>query len=143
MDLLYCWFFSVPSQQAGHEPPLGLRGVIFPGTGSQGHGERECLAPVLMSPQENTPHTVLQGKDRRSALQAGENRAGSLASSGLTFQLISLWEAGRDLLISTAQARLAAGSGGTRLCFSGLEQSARSRQAQTRVSRISERFKIH
>lgn len=96
-----------------------------------------------MSPQENTPHTVLQGKDRRSALQAGENRAGSLASSGLTFQLISLWEAGRDLLISTAQARLAAGSSGTRLCFSGLEQSVRSRQAQTSVSRISESFKIH
>ena len=52
----------------------------------------------------------------------------------LTFQLSPLWEAGHDLLISTAQARLAASSGGTQLCISGLEQSARSRHAQTSVS---------
>lgn len=55
--------FSVPSQQAAHESPGPQRGC-FPGAGSQGHGERECLVPVLMFPQENTPHTVLQGKDR-------------------------------------------------------------------------------
>lgn len=122
--------------------PLGPE-ELFYWDWEPGHGERECLVPVLISPQNIliVPHIVLQGKTRPSAVQAGENRAGSLALSRLTFQIISLWEAGRDLLISTGQARLAAGSSGTRLCFSRLEQSARSRQALTSVSRISVHFK--
>lgn len=91
--------------------------------------------PVLISPQNTlvVPHTLCR-QEQTLCIQAGESRASSLASSRLTFQFISLWEAGRDLLISTGQARLAASSGGTRLCFSRLEQSVCSRQAQTSVS---------
>lgn len=122
-------FFESPPKRLDMNP-LGPE-VLFSWDWEPGPWREGVFSACAALPQNTliVPHNVLQGKTRPSAVQAGENRAGSLALSRLTFQLISLWEAGRDLLISTGQARLAAGSSGTRLCFSRLEQSARSRQA--------------
>lgn len=135
-------FFESPPKRLDMNP-LGPEGLFSWDWEPRPWREGVFSACAALPPEHScgTPHTVLQGKTRPSAVQAGENRAGSLALSRLTFQLISLWEAGRDLLISTGQAWLAAGSSGTGLCSSRLEQSARSRQAQTSVSRISVHFK--
>lgn len=46
--------FSAPSQEAGHESLRNQKGS-FPRTGSQGHGEREHLVPVPISPTRRTP----------------------------------------------------------------------------------------
>lgn len=91
-----------------------------------------------LSPHEDTlvaPHTPCC-KARTDPLHLRLEKTETVAwhDPDLTSQLSPLWEAGRGHLISTAQARLAASSGSTRLCISGLEQSAHSRHAQTSVS---------
>lgn len=134
---LYC-FFLRPLTTGWTRIPQAPRGLFSQEQESGLQIEGAFGACANLSPKENTlaaPHTPCC-KARTDPLHLRLEKTEPVAwhHLALTFQLSPLWGAGRDLLVSSTEARLAAGSGGTWLRISGLEQSARSRHAQTSVS---------
>lgn len=106
--------FSALTQQAGHEPPRHQKGC-FPRTGPWEEGAfRAC---TYLSPHKDTlvAPCTLHCKARSDPLHLRLEKTELVAwhHLHLTFQLSALWGAGRDLLISTAQARLAAAAQGS------------------------------